>query len=112
MAQDTAKFFVVNTPDAASTAREIEAEVRSCGVDMLREKVDLIRYYQPPGAAVGEVYIAEQAARLLEERGLRPGVLRYAVPGRDVPSQAQGLSAPTASSRASGEPPGAGAGAP
>jgi hypothetical protein len=111
MAHDSAKFFVVNAPDAAAVAREIEAEVRSCGLDPAREGADLIRYFQPPAAAVGEVYVAERAARALEERGLRPGVLRYAVPGSDVPAQAQTLLAPAGESRTLGEPPAPGAGA-
>ena len=88
-----AKFFVVSTADASATVREIEAELRECGVDASREGADDVRYFQPPRSAAGEVYIAERAAHLLEERGLRPGILRYAVPAHQVPKEALRLAA-------------------
>ncbi|HEU4632293.1 MAG TPA: hypothetical protein VFS08_21255 [Gemmatimonadaceae bacterium] len=93
MGAPEAKYFVVSTPDAAATMREIEAELRECGIDAAGEGGDVLRYFQPRTSAVGEVYIAERAARLLESRGHRPGVLRYSVPARDVPHEALGLSA-------------------
>ena len=95
------KYFVVSTPDAVATMRELEAQLRECGLDARTEAADIVRYFQPGRSAVGEVYVAERAARLLEERGVRPGVLRYSVPARDVPAEARGLAAlPDASSTA------------
>ena len=85
------KYFVVSTADTPATMREIEAQLRECGLDPRHEPEDVLRYYQSGKSAVGEVYINERAARLLEERGLRPGVLRYSVPARDVPAEARGL---------------------
>lgn len=89
--ESSTKHFVVSAPDAQATMREIEAELRECGMDPRQEPEDVLRYYQSGKSAVGEVYVSERAARLLEERGRRPGVLRYSVPAQDVPAEARGL---------------------